>query len=148
MKIKKGELCPTCGRYYSRHVTVDPLVIKDGKVLMIKRAEGIRMGGYWALPGGYVEWNETTEEAALRELKDETGIGGEIISFFGIYSDPSRDEDGRQNIDLVYLIKPLKQSSKIDKKEVEKVAWFSLDKLPEKIAFDHRKIIKDYLRKA
>lgn len=145
-KIKKGNLCPYCGRYYSRDIAADSLVIKNGKVLLIKRHQETREGGKWALPGGILEWNETLEECALKELKEETGVIGKIIKFFKIYSNPQREPDDTQNVTAVYLVHFIKEVEKIDKKEVEKKAWFTLESLPKKIAFDHRKIIKDYIK--
>lgn len=145
MKVKKGELCSTCGRYYSRYLATDGLLIKDNKVLLIKRKKGTRQGGNWSLPGGFLKWGETSEKAVLREVKEETGIKGRIISLLGVYSKPNRDEI--ENVTLAYLIKPLKQTPKIDKKEVVEISWFSPEDLPQNMAFDHRKIINDYLKK-
>lgn len=146
-KIQKGQLCSACGRYYSRYLVVDPIVIKNGKILLIRRKKGLREGGFWAFPGGIVDWNETCEEAVLRELKEESGVKGEIIKLFGVYADPKREKNDTQAVTVVFLIRFIKQIPDFDKKEVEKIAWFSLDKLPSKIAFDHRKIIKDFISK-
>jgi len=143
-KIAKGALCPACGRYNSRDVVGHALVIRDRKVLMIKR--GIEpMKGWWALPAGYLDWDESLEENTLRELKEEAGMEGEIVGLLGIYSDPNRDENGQQNVGVVYVVKP-KSEARVGE-EVTEVSWFGLDALPDKIAFDHRKMILDYVEK-
>jgi len=134
-----------------RHVVVDLLVIDKNKILLVKRGPKYLEPHKWALPGGFVERDETTAEAALREIKEETGYQTEIIDLFRIIDHPDRPKEDRQNIALVYLIKPLKKVGQSDH-EVKKVKWFDLNKLPkpEEIAFDHYdniKLFKKYLQK-
>lgn len=143
--IQPGTLCPNCGRYNSRNSVAHALVIQDNKVLLVLRAQD-PMSNYWAIPAGYVDWDETVEQASLRELKEETGYSGSNPRLFKIYSDPERDPDGRQNIAIVYLIDVIKEGASETPEEVLDVSWFSLEELPEKIAFDHRKIISDYFQ--
>lgn len=141
-KMGKGEWCDECGRYNNRYMVVDGVVVRDGQILMIKR--GIEPSkGWWALPAGYLDWNETTEEAVLRELKEETGVEGKVVELLGVYSSPERDPDDRQNVSVAYVIEPLSEIG--EGEEVEEIRWFDLDELPEKIAFDHRKMINDYV---
>jgi len=144
--IKRGELCLTCSRFYSRYIAADGLVIKNDKVLLIKRKQGTRQSGSWALPGGYLNWNESLEDCVLREIKEETGIKGEVIRLFGVYSHPQRDKDNYQNVTAVYIVKPLSDDLIVDKKEIEKADWFESKSLPKLIAFDHRKIIKEFFK--
>ncbi len=143
-QIKKGEKCPTCQRYYDRHAVVDALIVHDGKVLLeLRNHEPDK--GKWAFMGGYVDWDESTEQAIMREVKEEIGIETEVIGLFGVYSDPDRDHDRNiQNVAIVYLIKPLSYMFVLNPVEVKEVRWFSLDNLPDNIAFDHRRIIEDY----
>lgn len=140
-KIYKGEWCDHCGRYNSRVVVAHALVVKDRKILMVKRGHEPKVG-WWALPAGYLDWNESVEEGAVRELKEETGIEGKILKLLGIYSDPKRDEDGRQNVGVTYVVEGMGELRQGE--ETEAVKWFDLDKLPDKIAFDHRQMIEDY----
>lgn len=140
-KIPKDSVCPHCARYNSRNVVGHAVAVRDGKLLMIKR--GIEpMVGWWALPAGYLNWDESVEECALRELREEAGVDGKIKEMLGVYGDPKRDRDGRQNVAVVYVVEPLSEA-KVGE-EVQEVRWFELDNLPEKIAFDHRKMIEDY----
>ena len=146
MKVKKGEKCFECDRYYDRHIVVDALILKDKKVLMILRNKP-QHKGYWALIGGYINWDETVEQAVEREVKEEIGVKVRIKDVHGVYSNPDRDPDGVQNVDISFLCEIDDENFIIDPVEVADVRWFSLDNLPEKIAFDHRKIIVDYIDK-
>jgi len=145
-KIPKGTVCDCCGRYNSRNSVGHALVIQKNKVLMVLRAHD-PMSGFWGLPGGYIDWDETLEECALRELQEKTGYIGKNPVLFGIYSGSKRDQDGRQNVGIVYLVDQFSADTATTPEEILDVTWFDLDKLPEKIAFDHRQIIEDYKRK-
>ncbi len=142
-KIGKGKFCDTCAKFNSRQVCSHAMLIREGKILMIKRAKD-PMNGYWAIPAGYLDWDETAEECAVRELGEEAGLVGKNPKLFGVYSDPERDEDGRQNLGVVYLVEMEGETELSTPDEVEEVKWFGLDELPEKIAFDHRRMIEDY----
>ncbi len=145
--IKKGEICPTCERYYDRHVVVDGVVIKGEEILLIRR--GIEPGkGMMALPGGYLNWNETIEEAVVREVFEETGVKTKIVHLLGVYSSPDREPRVMQNVAVVYVLEVVDDTEmKAQESEVAEVTWYSENSLPENMAFDHREIIADYLRK-
>jgi 8-oxo-dGTP diphosphatase len=142
-QVRKGEKCPTCGRYYDRHVSVDGMILKNDQVLMILRNAGEETGK-WALIGGYVEWNETVEEAILREVKEEVGITVNVKKLFGVYSDPKRSPNGEQTITIVFILETENEDFKLQYEEVKKVQWFPLSHLSENIAFDHREMIEEY----
>ncbi|HDI74746.1 MAG TPA: NUDIX hydrolase, partial [Thermoprotei archaeon] len=75
-------------------LAVDTVILtEDGAIVLIKRSKD-PFKGYWALPGGFVEYGETVEEAAIREAFEETGIRIELLALVGVYSDPSRDPRG------------------------------------------------------
>lgn len=142
--VKRGEKCPTCGRYNDRHIVVDGLIVQDRKVLLeLRNHEPDK--DKWAFIGGFVDWDETTEQAVIREVKEEIGIGATVLKLFGVYSDPGRDND-IQNIAIVYLMRLQSTAFILNEDEVKDLQWFPLDSLPESIAFDHRKIIEDYKR--
>jgi 8-oxo-dGTP diphosphatase len=130
-----------------RHVVFDAFCVKNDKLLLIKRAKYLKEGGKYAFPGGFLERNETIEQGVLRELKEESGYNGKIIKLFRIIDTPLRKGENSQNVDFVYLVKPLQKVGQPDK-ETDEVKWFNLDKLPpaEQIAFDHWETIKLYLR--
>jgi 8-oxo-dGTP diphosphatase len=121
-----------------RQTTVDVVIIKRKQILLVKRRfEPYK--GFWAIPGGFVEDGETVEDAARREVLEETGVKVKLVKLFGVYSDPKRDPRG--NISVAFIAKPLSKETGGDV-EVEEVRWFKLDELPP-LAFDHKKIAED-----
>ncbi|UCG69816.1 MAG: NUDIX domain-containing protein [Thermoplasmata archaeon] len=124
-------------------LTVDGIIIHENKLVLIKRANPPFKGKY-ALPGGFVEYNEKVEEAAVREIKEETGFITEIKGIVGVYSDPNRDPRGH-TVSVVFElnVKGGKMKSGSDAKEAK---LFSLDKIPS-LAFDHDVIVKDFLKR-
>lgn len=102
-------------------------------------------GGKWALPGGFVEMNETAYEAAHRELKQETGISGLHIKHFNVYDQPNRDSRGKIVTNAFYAI--VKESLLLERKALNKIEDVQLFTIPEALgldlAFDHRFIIID-----
>lgn len=131
-----------------RHVVVDMLVIESNKILLVKRAGPWVETGKWALPGGFLDRDETSQEAAVREVKEETGYESKVVKLFTVNDNPHRPrEQNRQNVALVYLVKPLKKVGSFDH-EISEIKWFALDQLPpvKDIAFDHLETIKKYIK--
>lgn len=126
-------------------VTADCIVMtreNDPKVLLIERGHE-PFKGCWAFPGGFMNMDETTEQCAIRELEEETGLKVNEIKQIGAYSKVDRDPRGR-TITVAYLAlvdKPLPVKGQDD---AAKAQWFSIKNLP-KLAFDHDEIIKDVL---
>lgn len=132
-----------------RHITCDAVVCWENNILLVKRVmTSNKEPGKYALPGGFMERDETTGEAALRELKEETGYVGKIQALLWINDNPYRTRaeiDDRQNVSFFYLIEAKEKVSSHDK-ESDDIEWFDLDHLPpqEQIAFDHYEVIKLY----
>jgi 8-oxo-dGTP diphosphatase len=112
----------------------------DGVLLIRRRFPPFE--GQFALPGGFVEIGETTEAAALRELKEETGIDGSSPRLIGVYSDPSRDPR-RHVVSIVYLVQA--NSYEVRAGDDAADARFVSNWRQEELAFDHRTIIADAL---
>lgn len=138
--IEKDGWCENCKSFNNRRVTCSVITMQDSKVLLVKRALDPEKGA-WALPGGYLFYGETVEECAEREFEEESGYELEELELLGVFSDPKRDQDGRENVDCCFVGKVGTKVGGSDH-EVELVEWFELNKLPEKIAFDHRKMIE------
>jgi len=129
---------------YTPKLTVDMIVENDsGEILLIER-KNPPYG--WALPGGFVDYGEKVENAAVRELAEETGISVSInkINLLGVYSDPLRDPRGH-TASVVYYVKANAEAEAAD--DAKEAAFFAKSNIPENIAFDHRKILYDYFDK-
>jgi 8-oxo-dGTP diphosphatase len=123
-------------------LTVDCVVFdRADRLLLVRRAKPPFKGGY-ALPGGFVEIGETVEQAALRELHEETGIAGKIIRLIGVYSDPKRDPRGH-SVSCAFLVRP--GAGKVEGGDDAASAKFVEDWRDVRLAFDHAKIVADAL---
>jgi len=128
-----------------RHVTVDTVVIKDGKVLLVKRNKKLVEGGKWCLVGGYMERDETITEAAAREAQEESGWKVKNITLLRINDAPHRPAEDRQNVAMVFFCEADEKVGDADW-ESDEQRWFELDNLPseDQIAFDHHDNIRLY----
>lgn len=133
------------GKAFLRHVVMDVLIIDGNKILLVKRTGKLLESGKWALPGGFLDRDETTKQGAAREVKEETGYEIEIVKLLRVIDRPDRPNEDRQNVSFVYIAKPIKIDGVADNESSE-MKWFDLDKLPsvEEIAFDHLENIKIY----
>ena len=124
-------------------VTADCVVItkeKEPKVLLIQRGHE-PFKGCWAFPGGFMNMDETTEQCAVRELEEETGLKVSDIQQIGAYSKVDRDPRGR-TVTVAYLAVIEKPEAVKGLDDAAKAQWFSISALP-KLAFDHEEIMKD-----
>ena len=128
----------TSERAKSPLLTVDALLEREGKVLLIRRKNP---PPGWALPGGFVDRGETVGEAVARETTEETGLEVTSQRLLGVYSDPARDPRG-PTLGVVFVVETRGEAKAAD--DAAELAFFPWDALPEEIAFDHRKILEDY----
>ena len=124
----------------SPKLTIDIIINIEGKIVLIKR-KNPPFG--WALPGGFVDYEETVEKAAIREAKEETSLDLENLKQFHVYSEPSRDPRGH-NISVVFTAQGIGVPKAAD--DAKEIGLFSQNDLPEEIAFDHQKILGDYFK--
>jgi len=129
--------------YKSPKLTVDGIIITDGEILLIKR-ENQPFKGKWALPGGFVEYGEKTEDAVMREVFEETGLKTKISRLVGVYSDPKRDPRGH-TVTIVYNLKICNGKIKSGDDACD-AKFFKVENLPE-LSFDHEYILQDFLRR-
>ncbi len=123
-------------------LTVDGVIIHDNGVVLIKRKREPFKGKY-ALPGGFVEYGETVEEALGREMKEETGLDVIPVKLVGVYSRPDRDPRGHTVTVAFLCIGEGRLKAGDDAKEVHVVPVE--DALRMELAFDHSKILRDAL---
>ena len=126
-------------------LTVDCVVLdSEGRLLLIRR-KNPPFEGHYALPGGFVDIGETVEDACRRELMEETGVKAGKLTLVGVYSDPGRDPRGH-TVSIAFLtrVRSAKAEAGDDAASVEWVEWTPRLKL----AFDHKKIVRDALKLA
>ena len=122
------------------YLTADAVLIVGTEVLLVRRKYE-PFQGKWALPGGFVEDGEKVIDAAIRELREETGIAHPSLSQLGAYGDPGRDPRGRV-VSLVFWDVLPKKPAAAAGDDAADCAWFDFNKLPE-MAFDHQQILVD-----
>ena len=124
-------------------VTVDVVLFTeeaaDRKILLIQRRNP-PFKDHWALPGGFVEMNESLEESALRELREETGLANLQLTQLGAFGDPDRDPRGRVITVVYYGTIDATQARVVAGSDAVDARWFSTANLPT-LAFDHAEII-------
>jgi 8-oxo-dGTP diphosphatase len=141
---KKGKLkdlqCQTMVKEFSNPFPTADIIIEQGEgvVLILRRNEPRQ----WAIPGGYCDYGESLEQAAVREAKEETGLTVELIEQFHTYSDPRRDPR-QHNITTVYIARPIGGVLKAQD-DARDIKVFTETDLPAELAFDHDQILKDY----
>lgn len=118
----------------------DAIIVKDKKVLMVKSSRGF-VTGIWDLPGGFVDYGETPEEAVIREVKEETGLDIHPQSLLLVNSHIS-ESFGFSFLAFIYVCKPASKKIKTDPEEIAAIEWMQVDEAIQK-ADDY---IKNFLR--
>lgn len=126
-------------------LTADCVVVRSGSEVLLVRRGGEPFKGCWALPGGFMEMDETIEHCAVRELEEETGLrfAERDLRLIGVYSAPGRDPRGR-TVTAAYRVELVEQSAEngrpVAGDDAAEVRWWPLAALPP-LAFDHAEII-------
>ena len=134
-------------KYPRPAVTADCIVITrdtEPKVLLIQRGNMPFKGG-WAFPCGFMNMDETTEQCAIRELEEETGLQVLKVHQIGAYSKVDRDPRGR-TVTVAYLAVVDEPMAVRGQDDAAKAEWWPLTDLPH-LAFDHYDIMQDTIRK-
>ena len=144
--MKNSLLCPHCGKtvekYRNPFPTVD-IVIKMGmKGIVLIYRKNPPFG--WALPGGFVDYGESLEEAARREAKEETSLDVTLLYQLGAYSDPERDPR-HHTISVVFVASADGTPKGSD--DAREAHIFQRDSLPAPLVFDHARILQDYVKR-
>jgi ADP-ribose pyrophosphatase YjhB (NUDIX family) len=128
-------------KYRNPIPTVDIIIEISGGIVLIKR-KNPPFG--WAIPGGYIDYGESAETAAIREAKEETGLDIENMRQFHSYSDPNRDPR-HHTISVVFLANGKGKPKASD--DAADIGVFKKNTLPQDLAFDHKNILDDYFNK-
>jgi len=144
---RKTIQCPSCNYeielYQNPLPTVDIIIEIESKGIVLIKRKNPPYG--WALPGGFVDYGESLEEAAIREAKEETDLDVKLNKQLHTYSDPKRDPRNH-SISTVYIAKAKGRPQAKD--DAIEIGIFNESNLPEEIAFDHRSILEDYFKQA
>jgi ADP-ribose pyrophosphatase YjhB (NUDIX family) len=137
LNLKGGK---TMTQYRNPVPTVDIIIeLKDGIVLVKRR----NPPPGWAIPGGFVDYGETVEAAAVREAREETGLDVTLVRLLGVYSDPRRDPR-LHTISTVFVATA--SGTPVADDDAADAGVFTEGTLPKEIAFDHRQILEDYFK--
>ncbi len=129
--------------YKSPSITADGILLKNQQILLVKR-KNQPFKGKWALPGGFVEYEEKTEDTVIREVLEETGLKTKINQLAGVYSDPGRDPRGH-TITVAYILDII-GGELVAGDDASDVKFFNVKELPD-LSFDHSKIINEVLQR-
>ena len=143
--MKDRVQCPHCGKAVEKYrnplPTVDIIIEVAGGIVLIRR-KNPPYG--WAIPGGFVDYGESLETAAVREAKEETSLHVRLVSQMGAYSDPGRDPRFH-TISVVFIAKAEGVPAAAD--DALDIGVFARETVPEDLAFDHARILQDYFNK-
>lgn len=143
---RKTISCPNCkteiAQYQNPLPTVDIIIEIESKGIILIKRKNPPHG--WALPGGFVDYGESLEAAAIREAKEETDLDIKLEKQLHTYSDPGRDPR-HHSISTVYVAKAQGEPEASD--DAMEIGIFDESNLPDEIAFDHRAILTDYFKR-
>ena len=136
------KICPGCGhvteRYKNPYPTADVIVDIGGKVLLIRRKNP---PAGWAIPGGFIDYGECAEDAARREIMEETGVAVRDLALFGVFSDPARDPRFHT---LTVVFTGVSDDEPVGGDDAAETGLFAEDDLPKDLAFDHADVLAAY----
>lgn len=138
-------VCTACDHtvYFEPKVAVAVCIMQDERLLLIKRGND-PLRDYWAMPAGFMEWDEDPQAAARREVAEETGLEVSIDRLLDVFHTP--DDGGLANIVIVYAASITGGVMQPDD-DAQAVAWFTRDNVPDRIAFlPSQTIIRRWLR--
>jgi 8-oxo-dGTP diphosphatase len=135
---------PYTYRYPHPAVTTDVVIFtirqNELQILLIQRALPPHKN-QWALPGGFIQLEESLEEGARRELEEETGVKDVFLEQLYTFGKPERDPRERVITVAFYALVPTQELTIVAGSDAQSVNWFKIKKLPD-LAFDHKEILK------
>jgi 8-oxo-dGTP diphosphatase len=135
--------CGASGTPRNPFPTVDVVIFRPEQGILLIRRKNPPPG--WALPGGFIDYGESAEQAAVREVLEETGLRVQLTGLIGVYSDPGRDPRFH-TLSVVYAARVEETACPTAGDDALEAEFFPVRALPECVAFDHRKIIADFIK--
>lgn len=146
--MQKNIPCPQCGSAVQAHKnpvpTVDIVIAEKGRGVVLVERRFPPLG--WALPGGFVDYGESVENAAVREAKEETSLDVRLEALLGVYSDPQRDAR-LHTVSTVFVAVAENPGAVQGGDDAARAEFFPLGALPSPLAFDHAAILADFARR-
>lgn len=115
------------------------LIDKPGRPIVL--IERLNPPYGWAIPGGFVDYGESVETAAIREAKEETSLDVQLVEQFYVYSDPKRDSR-QHTISVVFIATAQGEPQAAD--DAKNLSLFEINQIPTSLCFDHDRILQDY----
>lgn len=138
-------LCPVCGAVVSKYrnpfPTADVIIYHPDRGIVLVERGHAPLG--MALPGGFVEEGETVEQAAVREMQEETGLSVELQGILGVYSDPRRDPRFH-TMTITFVGKVADPDAIRAGDDAAQAAFYPLDRLPGPLCFDHARAVEHF----
>ncbi len=137
--------CPECGSavrtYANPYPTVDIIIDVQGRGIVLIKRKNPPHG--WAIPGGFIDYGESVEQAAVREAREETGLEVVLKGVLGVYSDPARDSR-MHTISTVFVATASGVPHAGD--DAAEARCFAPEEIPSPLCFDHRLILQHYIQ--
>ena len=142
--MEKAMVCPQCGHevfVYRNPIPAADIIIRIGGGIVLIKRKNPPHG--WAIPGGFIDYGESAETAAVREAGEETSLKVTDLTLFGVYSDPDRDPR-HHTLGIVFTARADGQPTAAD--DAAEIGVFTRNTLPSPLAFDHAKILEDFFK--
>ena len=130
--------------YFNPALAVNAIIVSDSEKILLVRRTIEPFNGLWSLPGGFVEYDETVEEALTREVEEETGLKIRPKQIFDVFSHPLRSPL-KHVVTICYLADVLSGSLKSSNENLE-ARFFSANEVPSRLAFDNHEMVEKYMK--
>jgi len=140
--MKRALTCPQCGHeisVYRNPIPTTDVIIRVARGIVLIKRKNPPYG--WAIPGGFIDYGESAEAAAIREAMEETSLVVKDLELVGVYSDPGRDPR-HHTLSVVFTARGEGVPRAAD--DALEIGVFTEDALPSPLAFDHAKILADF----
>jgi len=128
--------------------SVAAIITYPNGTILLERRETVPFKGLWGLPGGKVDSGETLEEAVIREVMEETGLIVKVMSKIGSYIEAGLEDSIKYNYYATcFHVAPIAGKIKAQKGEISELKLFSLEDVPNKLAFRHKEMLCDFIKK-
>ena len=143
-KLRFAAIGLGANEYFNPALAVNAMIVSDSEKILLVRRTIEPFNGLWSLPGGFVEHDETVEEALTREVEEETGLKIRPKQIFDVFSHPLRSPV-KHVVTMCYLADVLGGSLKSSNESLE-ARFFSASEIPARLAFDHHEIVEKYMK--